>query len=42
LRIFYIFALVLALEENRFLKSIKVGKEKLYLNQQLLRILEEK
>jgi Fic family protein len=30
------------LEENGFLKSIKVGKEKLYLNQQLLKILEEK
>lgn len=31
-----------ALEENGFLKSVKVGKEKLYLNQQLLTILEEK
>jgi hypothetical protein len=30
------------LEENGFLKSVKVGKEKLYLNQQLLKILEEK
>jgi len=30
------------LEENRFLKSVKVGKEKLYLNQRLLKILEEK
>lgn len=30
------------LEENGFLKSIKVGKEKLYLNQQLLMILENK
>ena len=30
------------LEENRFLQSVKVGKEKLYLNQQLLKILEEK
>ena len=33
---------LIALEENGFLKSVKVGKEKLYLNQQLLRILEEK
>ncbi len=31
-----------ALEENGFLKSVKVGKEKLYLNQRLLKILEEK
>lgn len=30
------------LEEHGFLKSIKVGKEKLYLNEQLLKILEEK
>jgi Fic family protein len=30
------------LEENGFLQSVKVGKEKLYLNQQLLKILEEK
>ena len=30
------------LEENGFLTSEKVGKEKLYLNQQLLKILEEK
>ena len=30
-----------ALEENGFLKSEKVGKEKLYLNEQLLKILEE-
>ena len=30
------------LEEHGFLKSIKVGKEKLYLNQQLLSILEGK
>jgi Fic family protein len=30
------------LEKNGFLKSVKVGKEKLYLNQRLLRILEEK
>lgn len=29
------------LEEHGFLKSVKVGKEKLYLNQQLLKILEE-
>jgi Fic family protein len=30
------------LEKNGFLKSVKVGKEKLYLNQQLLQILEGK
>ncbi len=30
------------LEENGFLKSVKVGKEKLYLNRRLLKILEEK
>ncbi|MBS1745778.1 MAG: Fic family protein [Bacteroidetes bacterium] len=30
------------LEKNGFLKSVKVGKEKLYLNQRLLKILEEK
>lgn len=30
------------LEEHGFLKSVKVGKEKLYLNQQLLTILENK
>ncbi len=30
------------LEKNGFLKSLKVGKEKLYLNQRLLKILEEK
>jgi Fic family protein len=30
------------LEENGFLKSVKVGKEKLYLNEQLLKILEGK
>lgn len=30
------------LEENGFLKSVKVGKEKLYLNERLLKILEEK
>jgi Fic family protein len=33
---------LLTLEENGFLKSVKVGKEKLYLNQQLLKILEDK
>ena len=33
---------LIALEENGFLKSVKVGKEKLYLNQQLLDILEKK
>lgn len=33
---------LIALEENGFLKSVKVGKEKLYLNQQLLEILEGK
>lgn len=31
-----------ALEEKGFLKSVKVGKERLYLNQRLLKILEEK
>ena len=31
---------LIALEENGFLKSIRVGKEKLYLNEDLLRILE--
>lgn len=31
---------LIALEENGFLKSVKVGKEKLYLNEQLLKILE--
>ena len=31
---------LIALEENGFLKSVKIGKEKLYLNQQLLKILE--
>jgi len=31
---------LIALEENGFLKSVKVGKEKLYLNHQLLKILE--
>ncbi|MDQ3141574.1 MAG: Fic family protein [Bacteroidota bacterium] len=30
------------LERNGFLQSVKVGKEKLYLNHQLLKILEEK
>jgi Fic family protein len=33
---------LIALEENGFLKSVKVGKEKLYLNEQLLKILEGK
>ncbi|MBC7416573.1 MAG: Fic family protein [Pedobacter sp.] len=33
---------LIALEKNGFLKSIKVGKEKLYLNQTLLQILENK
>ena len=33
---------LIALEENGFLKSVKVGKEKLYLNQQLLEILDSK
>jgi Fic family protein len=33
---------LMMLEENGFLTSVKVGKEKLYLNQQLLKILEEK
>ena len=33
---------LLTLEENGFLKSIKVGKEKLYLNESLLKILEAK
>jgi len=33
---------LVALEENGFLKSVKVGKEKLYLNQKLLKILENK
>ena len=33
---------LIALEENGFLKSEKVGKEKLYLNQKLLRVLEDK
>lgn len=33
---------LIALEENGFLQSVKVGKEKLYLNQKLLKILEEK
>jgi Fic family protein len=33
---------LIALEENGFLKSVKAGKEKLYLNPQLLEILEEK
>ncbi len=33
---------LMTLEENGFLKSVKVGKEKLYLNQKLLKILEDK
>jgi Fic family protein len=33
---------LMALEENGFLKSERVGKEKLYLNQKLLKILEDK
>lgn len=33
---------LIALEEHGFLKSVKVGKEKLYLNEQLLKVLEEK
>ena len=33
---------LIALEENGFLKSVKVGKEKLYLNQKLLEIVEKK
>ena len=33
---------LIALEENSFLKSVKVGKEKLYLNERLLKILEGK
>lgn len=33
---------LISLEENGFLKSEKVGKEKLYLNQRLLTILEDK
>jgi Fic family protein len=33
---------LIALEERGFLKSVKVGKEKLYLNHQLLAILENK
>lgn len=33
---------LMALEESGFLQSVKVGKEKLYLNQRLLKILENK
>jgi Fic family protein len=33
---------LIALEENGFLKSVRVGKEKLYLNGELLKILEGK
>lgn len=32
---------LIALEEKGFLKSVRVGKEKLYLNQQLMKILEK-
>jgi hypothetical protein len=32
---------LMTLEETGFLTSIKVGKEKLYLNQRLLKILED-
>ncbi|WP_026953553.1 Fic family protein [Algoriphagus vanfongensis] len=32
---------LIALEEEGFLKSVRVGKEKLYLNQKLMRILEK-
>jgi len=32
---------LITLEKNGFLKSVKVGKEKLYLNERLLKILEE-
>jgi hypothetical protein len=31
---------LIALEEEGFLKSVRVGKEKLYLNQRLMNILE--
>ncbi|MDR0266404.1 MAG: hypothetical protein LBJ04_24540 [Sphingobacterium sp.] len=31
---------LIALEQNGILESVKVGKEKLYLNQKLLKILE--
>lgn len=33
---------LMALEDKGFLKSVKVGKEKLYLNQRLMKILEKK
>ena len=33
---------LMMLEKNGFLKSVRIGKEKLYLNQQLLEILEDK
>ena len=33
---------LMMLEDKRFLKSIKVGKEKLYLNFRLMEILEKK
>ena len=32
---------LMALEEEGFLKSVRVGKEKLYLNQNLMNILEK-
>ena len=32
---------LIALEEKGFLKSVRVGKEKLYLNQKLMNILEK-
>ena len=33
---------LMALEDKGFLKSVKVGKEKLYLNHRLMKILEKK
>jgi hypothetical protein len=33
---------LISLEEKGYLKSIKVGKEKLYLNYKLMKILEKK
>ena len=33
---------LMALEDKGFLESVKVGKEKLYLNQRLMKILEKK
>ncbi len=32
----------MALEDKGFLKSVKVGKEKLYLNHRLMKILDKK